>query len=111
MYTDRQELADTYRGYSDEEIASLHAQVESLTLEARDALALEIERRGLKSAQLTNLYAAEQRREAHLDSIEKTRRKKLAIYLLLGRDPKLTLVMLGVAAVLIVLAVLLRPHH
>ena len=108
MHTDPQELAETYRGYSDTEIASLHAQIDSLTPEAREALAIEIDRRGLKNNALSKLFATEQRHEASFDRFEKTRRKKLAISLFLGSDPKLTIIALGGGIVLIMLAEVLR---
>ena len=50
-----QDFAQTYRAASDDEIARLHGQVDSLTNDARLALLSEIQRRGLSDLALSGL--------------------------------------------------------
>jgi hypothetical protein len=90
MQTSQQELSEAYRTFSDAEIASLHAQVDSLTEDARVALTSEIERRGIDSAKLSKLYTMHLRQEAKFDRRQKDHRKKVVSYLL-GGDPYWTI--------------------
>jgi predicted RNA-binding Zn ribbon-like protein len=50
-----QEFAQTYRAASDDEIARLHGQIDSLTEQAQDSLRLEITRRKLNGDDLARL--------------------------------------------------------
>jgi hypothetical protein len=50
-----QDFAETYRAASDDEIARLHGQIDSLTEQARDCLRLEIARRGLSEGDLAQI--------------------------------------------------------
>jgi len=102
MHRVEEGFAETYRNYSDMEIALLHAQIGSLTDVARTALMVEIHRRNISSAQLSKLYSAELRHEAKFDRRQKMHRKKVLTYLLRG-DPKWTIItilaLFGVALV------------
>jgi hypothetical protein len=103
-----QEIAETYRRCSSDEIAELAAQKEALTDAGRAALDDEIARRGLSANELKNLHQREVRREAEFDKLEGMRRKKTALYLLTRGDAKGTIVILGAAAVVIIGLWLLR---
>lgn len=50
-----QDFTQTYRAASDDELARLHGQIDSLTEQARDSLWLEIARRGLSENDLARL--------------------------------------------------------
>jgi hypothetical protein len=88
MEIDSRAIAATYRNSSDEEIAALAAEPESLTEIARAALDVEIKHRGLSKVQLQKLHARELHRESRFDQMEAVRRKKTALYLLTKNDPK-----------------------
>jgi hypothetical protein len=109
------DLPQTYRLLSDDDIADLHAQADQLTDEARRALAAEIERRGLSGQRLQKLHRVELRGEAKFDRREKWRRKSLASWLLFRGDPKGTLLTFLAFVVLILLSELFRlfrgAHH
>jgi hypothetical protein len=97
MRTDEQALASTYRQYSDEEVAALAAEFDTLTDAARVTLKAEIDRRGMSSAQLAKLHSRELHREARVDQLESLRRKKTALYLLTRNDPKGTIAIIVIA--------------
>ena len=82
-----QELAEAYRNLSDDEIAALHAQIASLTADARAVLSSEIVRRGVNDADLTKLYAADLGKEAKFDQRQKDHRRTDVSHLSRG-DPK-----------------------
>jgi len=84
MYVPLQKLLESYRTFSDTEVATLHAQTDSLTEDGRIALASEIKRRGLGNAQLSKLHASELRREAKFDQQQGEHRKWVASDLLQG---------------------------
>jgi len=84
MYVPLQKLLESYRTFSDTEIATLHAQTGSLTEDGRIALASEIKRRGLGNAQLSKLHASELRREVKFDQQQGEHRKWVASDLLQG---------------------------
>jgi hypothetical protein len=96
VQTSQQELLQTYRDFSDDEIASLHAQIDSLTNDARAALALEIQRRGMSNAQMSKLRASELRREAKFDRRQKEHRKRVAFHFIGGEPDWFFWVLLGV---------------
>lgn len=50
-----EDFAQTYHGYSDDDLASLHGQIDSLTGEARLALLSELQRRSLGEKTLSSL--------------------------------------------------------
>lgn len=52
-----EELAETYRGHSDEQIALLYGQLDSLTETARCALLSEVQTRGLSIETISALGA------------------------------------------------------
>lgn len=107
MQTNEKELVEAYRNSSEIEIATLYAQIDSLTDAARVALTREIERRGLSSAHLVKLNAAELRREAKFDRVQELHRKKVASYLLIRRDPKGFIVALAILLGLLLISALL----
>lgn len=78
MHTTKEELEETYRRLSEEDIADLYAQIDTLTTDARLALEGEMQSRGLGGACLEKMHAAEVRHEAQFDRLGKFRRKKLA---------------------------------
>jgi hypothetical protein len=101
MQIDEQELAATYSRCSDDELAALAAEMETLTDVARATLQAEIQRRGVSSAELEVVHSKELHREARFDQVETIRRKKILLSRL-TRDPK------GwIWAVLIVLGIIL----
>jgi hypothetical protein len=75
MQIDTQELAAAYMRCSDDELAALAADSESLTDAARAVLHVEIQRRGMSSQQLEKLHSRELHREARFDQVETIRRK------------------------------------
>jgi hypothetical protein len=110
MQTSQQELSQTYRNFSDTDIASLHAQIDTLTDDARSVLASEIQRRGMSDAQLSKLYASELRHEAKLDRRQKEHRKSVLSFLLMG-DPYWTLAAIVALIVVTALLSLISSHH
>ena len=105
-----QDVSETYRSFSDQQIASLYAEIDSLTEVARPALLAEIERRSLSHAQLQSMHTAELRREANFDRRQAIHRKKVLAYLL-RNDPKgVLLVFLAILAIALFLA-LTSSHH
>jgi hypothetical protein len=111
MHRVEEQFSESYRNFSEMEIASLHAQIDSLTDAARAALAAEIQRRGISSAQLLTLYSSELRREARFDRRQKEHRKKVLIYLLFRGDPKWTITTILVALGVALVAELLSHHR
>jgi len=113
----QQELSKTYAGMSEGELALLHAQINSLTDVARDALAVEVHRRGLSAAELSKLYHYQLRDKAKFDRRQKEHREQLAYILLAGRlrwflggRPKLaTIISLALLGLLLILKLL--SHH
>ena len=108
MDADLQELSKNYYSLQDVEIASLWAQLNTLTDVAQIALKGEIERRRLSNGQLSKLYSSRLREESKFDRRERTRRKWVVSYLLFRNDPKGTLIALIVGLVLALLAMLYR---
>jgi hypothetical protein len=82
MQPTKQDFAETFRRSSDDEIASLHSQRDTLTEAARNALTAEIELRGISSSQLQKLYAAKRRQGAKFDRRQKKHRQMVASFLL-----------------------------
>jgi len=108
MHGPEQEFAATYLNFSDVELGTLHAQLESLTGDARTALTAEIRRRGLSDAQLARLYSSELRHEAKFDQRQKEHRKFVSSFFLRGSPKQFLYFVLFVAAVLAVVALLHR---
>ncbi|HWG20464.1 MAG TPA: hypothetical protein VG225_08025 [Terracidiphilus sp.] len=104
MQIDERELAAAYKRYSNDELAALAAETESLTDLARAALRAEIQERGMSDAQLEKLHSRDLHREGRFDQLESVRRKKTVLYLLTRNDPKgwiaAVLIALGFAAFL-----------
>ena len=111
MQPTEQNLSGTYRRFSDDDIATLYAQLGSLTDDARAALEAEIKRRGLRPEQLSQLDAAERRHETNFDRLQKLHRKRVVTYLLFRNDPKGTMVVIGIGVVLLLIAWLLDGRH
>ncbi len=104
-------LPSTYRKLSEDEIAGLYAQMDSLTDAARAALDAEIERRGVKGAHLLKMYAAEGRHDTSSRSLGKLRRKKLAFSRFSGMGLKDWLIVLLLAGGLILISRLISGRH
>ena len=111
MQTSQDQLAKTYQACSDDDLASLFAQIGSLTEAAHRALMAEIERRGLKDADLARMQARETRSEQNFDRQERIRRKGVISYLLFRNDPKGTIAVLVIAVVVLLLSVLFARHR
>lgn len=111
MRIDGQELADSYRHLSEQDIADLYAQIDTLTEPARLALASEVKQRGLSGAHLTKLHAAELRHGALFDRLQTQRRKKLAWYLLTRNNPKGLIAALLAFLVMVLISELIGHHH
>jgi hypothetical protein len=62
-----QDFAQAYRGYSDDELASLYRQLDSLTDIARSALLAEIEARNLSQQRLNELCREQAEHTARFD--------------------------------------------
>jgi hypothetical protein len=103
MQPDAQELSESYRKLSETEIASLHAEVATLTDVARRALLAEIQRRGLSDAHLSKLHFAELRHEAKFDRRQKQHRKSVTSYILFRGDAKgtITILLLALGVILV----------
>ena len=110
MQTSQQDLSQTYRNLSDREIASLHAEIDSLTNDARAALVSEIQRRGISGAHLSKLYASELRQEAKFDQRQREHRKSVASYILRG-DPKWTIITIILLFAACAIFALISSHH
>ena len=109
MHRVEEKFSETYRNLSDVEIASLYAQIDSLTDAARAALTAEIQRRNISSAQLSKLYALELRHEAKFARRQREHRKKVLSYLLRG-DSKWTIITI-LAALGVAFVAKLLSHH
>ena len=59
MHTTQAEFSEAYRKLTDEDIAELYADIDSLTEEARSALLAEARQRGMNEAQLQKMHAVE----------------------------------------------------
>lgn len=94
---DEQELAATYLRCSDDDIAALAAEMDTLTEEGRVMLEAEIRRRGLSRAELERLHSRELHREARFDQVAAMGRKKTLLYLLTKNDPKGTFAFIVIA--------------
>ena len=110
MHRVEEKFSETYRNFSDVEIASLYAQIDSLTDAARAALTAEIQRRNISSAELSKLYSWELRHEAKFDRRQKEHRKKVLSYLLRG-DSKWTIITILAALGVAFVAGLLSHHR
>ena len=110
MEIHQQDLSETYRNLSDTEIASLHAQIDTLTKDARAALTSEIQRRGMSDAHLSKLHASELRQEAKFDQRQSEHRKGVASILLRG-DPFWTIVVIVTVLGAAALFSLAASHH
>lgn len=90
-------VAETYRKASDDELAAFHADSDSLTDEARDALHAEISRRGLSDEQIasTNEARTHEREEQRQTQLEAKRKPTVRWLLILGQ----------IASILVVAAV------
>lgn len=86
MQSAQQDFAETYRNLSDEELASLHAQMGSLTHEARSALHEQIQKRGITTAKLRHLNTAERQREAKFDRLQKDHERRVVSEILRSRS-------------------------
>ena len=111
MHPVEEKFSETYRNCSDMEIASLHAQIDSLTDAASAALTVEIKRRNMSDAQLLKLYSSQLRREARFDRRQKEYRKKVLVYLLFRGDPKGWIIAILVAFGVAFVAKLLALHR
>ena len=110
MHTVQGDFAEAYRGLSNEEIAAIYADIDSLTEEARSALIFEVQQRGLSQAQLGKVHDVELRHEAQFDRLERLRRKKMVLSSLGLDDPKRWIFAI-VAFLIIVLIEKLRSLH
>jgi hypothetical protein len=110
MQIAQQDFAATYRDLSDDDIAALFAEIDTLTDTAKAALALEVQRRGLSSEQLLKLRTVELRLEAHFDRREKFRRKRLFLSRL-GLDDYKGWIFAIVAGLILALIKQLISHH
>ncbi len=110
MQQDEQELSRTYQSLPDGEIASLHAEIATLSEVAQRALRAEIERRRLSGEALSKLCAARLRQEANFDRRERIRRRGVASYLLFHNDPKGALVVAAVVLMLALLSFIVHWH-
>ena len=111
MKTTEQDFAQTYRTLSQQQVADLYSEIDTLTADARAALTAEVQKRGLHLDQLAKMHAAELRREGLFDRLQTQRRKKLAWYLITRNDPKGFLVGVLVVLVAILIAVLFDRRH
>lgn len=62
-----QDFAETYREYSDDDLASLYGERDSLTEDARLALLSEVKRRGLSEESLSELRTEQIEYTKHID--------------------------------------------
>ena len=112
MQPTQQDLAESYRQLADTEIADLNAQKNSLSEDARVALSGEVERRGLKSAQLSKLHSHELHREAQFDKLQRLHEKRVASYLFFRNDPwRAVALIVAVGLLLIAFIADFISHH
>jgi len=104
------EFSENYRALSDEDIAAIYADIDSLTDDARVALLAELQTRGLTEAQLQKLHAVELRHEAQFDRLERFRRKKLAWGRLPGSRREWILAILLATAFILISDLMSRRH-
>jgi hypothetical protein len=104
-----EDFAQTYCGYSDDDLASLHGNIDTLTDEARLALLSEVQRRGLGDKVLSNLrderteHAARVKREWQESRSEDASRIAVRVAIRIG------LVIAGV--VIVALIALIKSTH
>jgi hypothetical protein len=111
MQTEQHDFAATYRELSDDDIADLYAESDTLTESARIALSTEIQRRGLSTEQLLKLKAVELRHEAQFDRLEKFRRKRMVLKELGLNDPKGWIIAMIGGGLLWLIEKLVSSHH
>jgi hypothetical protein len=70
--TEMQDFEVLYRGYSDDQLAQLSKESDTLTESARSALSKEIERRGLKADEILHL---QQEQTTHIESVDLERKQ------------------------------------
>ena len=110
MHTTQAEFSEAYRKLTDEDIAELYADIDSLTEEARSALLAEARQRGMNEAQLQKMHAVEVRREAQFDRLEKFRRKRMA-WGRLPTSPTEWIFLAIIAISMILISELISRHH
>lgn len=116
MHPTKEEFEETYRRLSEEDIAGLYAEANTLTDEAPSVLFAEMQRRGLRGAHLEKMHATEDRHEAQFDRLEKFRRKKLALWFsgldrFRGMRLKDWLILLLISGLLIWMSRLIPSRH
>jgi hypothetical protein len=111
MKPTQQDLAATYRSLSDKDLASLCADIGSLTEEARTTLQSEMKLRKIGSAQLEKMHTSELRREAHFDRGESIRRKRTAMWLFFRNDPRWTVGAVIAFLILVAISELIAHFH
>jgi hypothetical protein len=104
-----EDFAQTYRGYSIDDLAALHGQVDSLTDEARWALLSEVQRRGLSESALHGLRDARTERAARVDQEWREERNDDAARMLKRFAMRVGFVIAG--AIVAGLIALLRSSH
>ena len=105
------DFSEKYRALPDEEIASLFADIDSLTEQARSALLAEIQQRGLAASQLQKLHSVELRHEAQFDRLERLRRKRMVLTRLGHHSLKGWIFVIVGAALLALIELLIFPNH
>ena len=103
-------FTEAYRKLTDEDIAALYADSDSLTEEARSALLAEIRQRGMTEAHLQKLHSVELRHEAQFDRLESFRRKKLA-WGKLPTSPREWILAILIFIAMILISDLVSRHH
>jgi magnesium-transporting ATPase (P-type) len=93
-------VAETYRRASDDELAAFHADIGSLTDEARDALHTEISRRGLTDEQITSKNEAQKRDQEEQKQLQLEAKRKRPVRWLL------TLAQIGIVLVVAAFAMM-----
>lgn len=111
MNPSSENFAESYRSLSDEEIAALRSDTDSLTDEARVALLAEIQQRGLSDEEMRKLHSTELRHEAQFDRLERFRRKRMVVKELGLNDPKGWIIAIVGLGLLILIEKLVSSHH
>jgi predicted RNA-binding Zn ribbon-like protein len=104
-----QDLAETYRVASDDEIARLNNQIDSLTEEARDSLRLEIARRKLSEDDLAQLREQLAEHAANVNQEWKESRKVDAARM--GKRTVMRVALVIAAALIAALFALVHSAH
>ena len=104
-----EDFAQTYRGFSDDDLAALHGEIDTLTTDARLALLSEIQRRSLSERNLSSLRDARAQHAAKIKMEWQESRSEDASRLVVRMAIRVAIVVAGVIIVAVI--ALIKTTH